>query len=211
MTFVGFRKNAFSILLTFIAFSLFTPDAYSWRLRCGNVRVDPQMVAAAKKARATITSGCRTRAHNRRIGGASNSLHITGNAIDIRGKSPAACNRMRARMQPLGYCPYFHGGNTRGGGAPHCHVTRCGNARSVARSGIDRRKELYKARRGNRYRARESYGYRSRERSNYRQRRYTARRSYGGRLAQQAAWHRNYYRRYYNRQRNWRLNVFSSY
>jgi uncharacterized protein YcbK (DUF882 family) len=32
----------------------------------------------------TVNSTCRSRGHNRRVGGASHSHHLTGNAVDFR-------------------------------------------------------------------------------------------------------------------------------
>jgi zinc D-Ala-D-Ala carboxypeptidase len=56
---------------------------------CGKVQVDPELISRLEKARATygkpmvVTSGLRCRAHNQAVGGASESYHCKGQAVDI--------------------------------------------------------------------------------------------------------------------------------
>lgn len=54
----------------------------------------------ASYGRVTVNSTCRNRAHNRRVGGASKSWHLTGNAADLRisGNWRAAAAFMRASV-----------------------------------------------------------------------------------------------------------------
>lgn len=56
---------------------------------CGRVRIDEKLVQGLQKLRdkidmpITITSGFRCKDHNMAVNGASNSLHLTGQAADI--------------------------------------------------------------------------------------------------------------------------------
>ena len=64
---------------------------------CGAVRVDPELVRKLQQLRdrigkpIAITSGYRCPAHNRAVGGATQSQHLTGKAADItvKGMAPA--------------------------------------------------------------------------------------------------------------------------
>lgn len=64
----------------------------------GNLRDVIERVASY--GRVTVNSTCRNRAHNRRVGGASKSWHLTGNAADLRiaGNWRAAAAFMRASV-----------------------------------------------------------------------------------------------------------------
>ncbi len=63
----------------------------------GQIKIDPRLVSGLERLRKilgrpiTITSGYRTPEHNRRVKGAPNSRHMTGEAADISvpGMSPA--------------------------------------------------------------------------------------------------------------------------
>lgn len=72
-------------------------DSEEFRSRDGAEHpIDPALIEVLERVRAwagapvTITSGYRSPAHNKRVGGAKNSLHMRGCAADIQvqGKTP---------------------------------------------------------------------------------------------------------------------------
>jgi zinc D-Ala-D-Ala carboxypeptidase len=56
---------------------------------CGEVHVDPELITRLEKARSIydkpmrVNSGYRCRAHNQAVGGAGESYHCKGQAVDI--------------------------------------------------------------------------------------------------------------------------------
>ena len=91
-----------------------------WRARrsCLNPRLRRIIAAVASKyGRVRVNSTCRSRRHNRRVGGAPRSRHLTGDAADIRifGKWRAA--RSYLRRAAGGYIHY-------GGGLFHIDTGR---------------------------------------------------------------------------------------
>lgn len=72
----------------------FKRKEFACKCGCGFADVDIRLVEALEKLRTIlgnkpilITSGCRCQAHNRKIGGASNSYHVQGKAVDIKASS----------------------------------------------------------------------------------------------------------------------------
>ena len=72
----------------------FTSREFCCSCGCGSVRVDEKLVQGLQKLRdrlarpIRITSGYRCEKHNREVGGATNSLHLTGQAADITCDMP---------------------------------------------------------------------------------------------------------------------------
>jgi len=69
----------------------------AWEFRChccGRVKVDEKLTQGLQKLRdkiarpITVTSGFRCDNHNKDVGGATNSLHLTGQAADITCDMP---------------------------------------------------------------------------------------------------------------------------
>ena len=64
---------------------------------CGEDWIDPrvatkvQAIESETGVKLTITSGCRCKAHNKKVGGSETSSHLKGLAVDI------ACERSRTR------------------------------------------------------------------------------------------------------------------
>ncbi len=59
----------------------------AWRASSGCLAGNLRSIvssAAANYGSLTVNSTCRSRTHNRRVGGASRSWHLTGNAVDFR-------------------------------------------------------------------------------------------------------------------------------
>jgi len=60
------------------------------RCGCGQCEIDPRLLAALEELRSLagrpviVTSGYRCPEHNRKKGGTSNSLHLSGRAADVR-------------------------------------------------------------------------------------------------------------------------------
>lgn len=67
--------------------------------------------AASRFGRIHVTSTCRSRRHNRRVGGARHSHHIGGNAVDfyVRGNSSGARNFLRNHPSVGGFKQYRGG------------------------------------------------------------------------------------------------------
>lgn len=67
----------------------FTSEEFACKCGCGYDTPNPELVRMLQATRdlygkqMTITSGCRCIKHNRTVGGAANSAHIDGNAVDI--------------------------------------------------------------------------------------------------------------------------------
>ena len=67
----------------------FTSEEFACQCGCGYDTPDPELIRMLQAARdlygepIVITSGCRCIKHNRNVGGATNSAHITGKAVDI--------------------------------------------------------------------------------------------------------------------------------
>lgn len=67
----------------------FSRSEFACRCGCGFADVDPELVKGLQALRdlcskpITITSGCRCKAHNKRVGGVSKSQHLLGKAADI--------------------------------------------------------------------------------------------------------------------------------
>ena len=74
----------------------FTPGEFACKCGCGcDTQVDPRLLRLADQVRAhfgapcTVSSGIRCKTHNKKVGGAAASRHLSGKAMDfcIRGKS----------------------------------------------------------------------------------------------------------------------------
>lgn len=67
----------------------FTSEEFACKCGCGYDTPDPELIRMLQSARdlygksMIISSGCRCIKHNRTVGGATNSAHITGKAADI--------------------------------------------------------------------------------------------------------------------------------
>lgn len=67
----------------------FKPTEFACKCGCGSTTIDPRLLEMLNKARDyagipfVITSGVRCKAHNKSIGGVTNSPHIGGYAADI--------------------------------------------------------------------------------------------------------------------------------
>lgn len=79
-----------------------------------------------------VTGGCRTPARNRRVGGAPNSLHKYGKAVDVSVASMTASKMADLRSE--GFCAQYHAGNYYGGGGAHYHVVPCSTSASRQRA-----------------------------------------------------------------------------
>ena len=72
----------------------FTDDEIACKCGCGFKTIDPEVLAIADAAREfvgqpiTPSSGCRCPEHNKKVGGAPNSYHVRGMAIDLPVKNP---------------------------------------------------------------------------------------------------------------------------
>ena len=68
----------------------FTEDEFACKCGCGKNNINMQLVAALDMARKDagipirISSGCRCKAHNARVGGVPDSAHVGGYAVDIQ-------------------------------------------------------------------------------------------------------------------------------
>ncbi|MCL5743255.1 MAG: D-Ala-D-Ala carboxypeptidase family metallohydrolase [Acidobacteria bacterium] len=68
----------------------FRRDEFACRCGCGFAAVSPDLVAGLEQLRdqvgkpVMVLSGCRCAAHNAAAGGARNSQHVKGQAVDIR-------------------------------------------------------------------------------------------------------------------------------
>lgn len=74
----------------FIEFQCKCGGKYS---ECRGIKLDPKLVAALEKIRErhypnglTIVSAYRCKGHNKAVGGATQSMHLTGKAVDIPAK-----------------------------------------------------------------------------------------------------------------------------
>jgi len=66
---------------------------------------------AARFGPLTVNSTCRSRSHNRRVGGASRSYHLTGNAVDFRVRgSFGAVHAFLARQHAVGGLKHYGSG-----------------------------------------------------------------------------------------------------
>ena len=67
----------------------FKEHEFACKCGCGYNVINPQLVMALDMARRdakvpfTITSGCRCKKHNARVGGVGDSSHVKGYAVDI--------------------------------------------------------------------------------------------------------------------------------
>lgn len=67
----------------------FNDDEFACKCGCGLNNLNPELRRRLEKAREeagvpfTITSACRCAAHNKKVGGVSNSAHLVGQAADI--------------------------------------------------------------------------------------------------------------------------------
>ena len=76
---------------------------------CGRNRIDPALVAALQELRnlagqpINVTSGFRCPEHNRAVGGACHSYHLTGQAVDVRcdALNPAHLADLATRVPPF--------------------------------------------------------------------------------------------------------------
>lgn len=73
----------------------FKPEEFACRCGCGYDAINPQLVAALDMARKdagigfTVSSGCRCKDHNKRVGGVADSSHVHGYAVDIQVNNSA--------------------------------------------------------------------------------------------------------------------------
>ena len=74
----------------------FTSEEFACKCGCGYDTPNPELIRMLQAARDLygkpmhITSGCRCVKHNRNVGGAANSAHISGMAADIATPTGAA-------------------------------------------------------------------------------------------------------------------------
>lgn len=67
----------------------FSRKEFACKCGCGFADINPELIKGLQALRdlcdrsITVTSGCRCPAHNKRVGGVSNSQHLTGKAADI--------------------------------------------------------------------------------------------------------------------------------
>ncbi len=70
--------------------SYFTPSEFACKCGCGFCKPDPRLIQTLNAIRealgkpVNVTSGCRCKAHNARVGGVTNSNHTHGTAADIQ-------------------------------------------------------------------------------------------------------------------------------
>lgn len=78
---------------------------------CLNPTLRSVVNAMAQYGGVTVSSTCRSHSHNRRVGGAPRSLHLTGNAVDFRvhGNVSAAYAALRS-MPGVGGLKHYGGG-----------------------------------------------------------------------------------------------------
>lgn len=73
----------------------FKEDEFACRCGCGYNAINAQLVAALDLARKdagigfSISSGCRCKEHNKRVGGVADSAHVHGFAVDIQVNNSA--------------------------------------------------------------------------------------------------------------------------
>ncbi len=71
----------------------FAPSEFDCKCGCGRNNITPDLVMLLDEAREEagvafrVTSGCRCKKHNRRVGGVAGSSHVKGLAADIRATS----------------------------------------------------------------------------------------------------------------------------
>ncbi len=84
----------------------FWRSEFACKCGCGRATVDAVTLRVAEKVRGfvggpvSINSGFRCFAHNRKVGGAENSQHLTGMAADLAVKDPAAVAKYLDDMYP---------------------------------------------------------------------------------------------------------------
>jgi len=73
----------------------FSRKEFACKCGCGFADINPDIVTIAQAIRdkveepVIVSSGCRCKTHNKRVGGVHNSPHLTGMAADFRCKSGA--------------------------------------------------------------------------------------------------------------------------
>lgn len=102
----------------------FNRSEFECKCGCGYDDVHLVLVNMLQKIRTamgepiTVTSGCRCKVHNKKVGGVENSYHVGGMAADITCKSGASklfnvIKTMRGdgRLPELGFCQYYQSKN----------------------------------------------------------------------------------------------------
>lgn len=80
---------------------------------CGKVKYDIALMAKLELVRLylnepiTINSGYRCEIHNKNVGGAKNSLHLKGKAVDIRAKNQKELIRIVEKVFTNGGIGYY--------------------------------------------------------------------------------------------------------
>jgi len=90
----------------------FSRSEFVCRCGCGKIKIEPRLIAALEELRVLtgqpihINSGYRCPAHNRAVGGETNSFHMKGYAADItcRGLTPRQVKKLAEKI------PAFKGG-----------------------------------------------------------------------------------------------------
>ncbi len=88
----------------------FNRSEFACKCGCGYDRINSGVVAALQAIRdevaapVTVSSGCRCESHNRSVGGAANSQHLSGNAADfiIHGLSSSVAFAVVRRLHLRG-------------------------------------------------------------------------------------------------------------
>lgn len=90
-----------------------TGGGIAWRANAsclaGNLRSIVASVAASFGG-VTVNSTCRSRTHNRRVGGASRSWHLTGNAVDFRVRGASIASVAAYLRANVGGFKHYGGG-----------------------------------------------------------------------------------------------------
>lgn len=90
-----------------------TGGGIAWRANAGclasNLRSIVASVASSFGA-VTVNSTCRSRSHNRRVGGASRSWHLTGNAVDFRVRGASIASVAAYLRANVGGFKHYGGG-----------------------------------------------------------------------------------------------------
>lgn len=102
----------------------FNRSEFTCKCGCGYNFINPALVNMLQAIRdamgepVIVTSGCRCKEHNAKVGGVENSYHLKGLAADITCKSGASklfnvirTLREDGRLPELGFCQYYHGKN----------------------------------------------------------------------------------------------------
>lgn len=102
----------------------FRLSEFACKCGCGKHDIDPALVNMLQAIRdamgepVIVTSGCRCKEHNAKVGGVENSYHLKGLAADITCRSGASklfnvirTLREDGRLPAIGFCQYYQGKN----------------------------------------------------------------------------------------------------